>query len=82
MTHNKLVNTENGTDKTLEEALGVSSVVNGNTPPSFAPTAERGGIAIHPGSLPSHPTTGTIALDINDNTLKWWNGNYWVAAGS
>lgn len=83
MTHIGLVDTVNGNNKNLEESLGISTVVNGNVPPSFSPTVKRGAIAISPGPLPTNPTTGTIAIDINDNnTLKWWNGSDWMIAGA
>lgn len=83
MTHISLVNAVDGTDLSLETALGISSSVNGNTPASFSPTGVKGGVAIAPGPLPLNPTPGTLAIDSEDNNkFKWWTGTTWVSAGA
>jgi hypothetical protein len=83
MTHIALVNNVDGENITLEDALSLSTASSNTTPASFSTNVNRGGIAIRPGSLPSNPTPGTLAMDSNDNnTLKWWSGSVWVTAGS
>ena len=78
-----LVNDEDGTNKTLEDILGLDSVATSATPATFIPNNNRGGVAISPGPLPSNPTPGTLAVDSEDNnTFKWWSGSVWINAGS
>lgn len=82
MTHIALVDTTDGSGKSLEDTLGLSTVATSAIPTSFAPTTNRGGIAILPGIKPNNPTTGTIIIDSTDyNTLKWWSGSVWISAG-
>jgi hypothetical protein len=80
MTHIGLVNNNDGSGKSLEDILGLLTTADDTTPTSFVPTSLRGGVAISANELPSSPTPGTIAIDLNGN-LKWWNGVAWVAAG-
>jgi len=83
MTHIQLVDNATGAGKSLEDTLGLSTAATSAAPSSFAPTSLRGGIAIAEGPLPINPTLGTLAIDFNDNnTLKWWTGSGWIAAGS
>ena len=78
-----LIDANDGSGKTLEQTLGLSTTVTNSEPASFAPTSVRGGICISPSTLPSNPTPGTFVIDSNDNnTLKWWNGSIWVSAGA
>jgi hypothetical protein len=73
-----LVNNEDGTNKTLEDALGLFSIATSGGPATFEPTIVRGALAVVPAELPSNPTTGTLAVDISaGNMLKWWDGDEW-----
>lgn len=76
-----LVNDEDGTNKTLEDALGLFSIATSGGPVTFEPTIVRGALAVVPAELPSNPTIGTLAIDISaGNMLKWWDGGVWRSA--
>lgn len=78
-----LVNDVDGNGKTLENALGLSSIATSGGPATFAPTVYRGAIAVMSNTLPLDPTTGTLAVDNSDgNMLKWWDGVMWRACSS
>ena len=78
-----LINDADGTDKTLEDALGLFSIATSAGPATFEPTIYRGAIAVVPDALPLNPTTGTLAVDISaGNMLKWWDGIMWRSCSS
>jgi len=65
------------------DALGLFSVATSSAPATFEPTSSRGAVAVVPSTLPSSPTTGTLAVDENDsNMLKWWDGDEWISCSS
>jgi hypothetical protein len=73
-----LVDTNTGSNKTLENSLGLMTAATSGQPATFAATVTRGGIAVNAAILPSTPTTGTLAVDISaGNMLKWWDGVQW-----
>jgi len=45
------------------------------------PSASAAALTVNPGTLPSTPREGDIAVDSSDHTLKWYDGTLWKPAG-
>ena len=63
--------------------LSTSNTYAAGAKQTMAASATTSGLSLTPGTLPSNPVAGDMAVDANaGNLLKTYNGSAWVAGGS
>ncbi|MFA5272261.1 MAG: hypothetical protein WC412_08030 [Candidatus Omnitrophota bacterium] len=67
-------------DLWVSGSVGIKTGVTG--PQRALHVVGTDGMRLAPSARPSSPAAGDIVVDSSDsNTLKWWNGTKWAAAG-